>query len=451
MAKRPKFLTVDVIDLDPQGRGVARWDDRTVRVKGVLPGERLDVRVVGKRQGEFMAVPQQWQIGSPRRQEAACAWFHDCGGCWLQHLTLNDQLALKQQHLLDCLGDADVVPDRVRPPVAGPRLFYRRKARLGVRWLARNEPPELLVGFRESYGSRVARVAECAILAPPFNDLLTRLKQTLSRISIPGEIPQLEIAVGDSSAQLIVRHLVPLAPSDVRLLAAFEADTGVAILLQSAGYDSLRQLDGSLPEALHYRLEHYGLVLEFRADDFVQVNAAMNEKLIGQVLADLAPRTSDLVLELFCGIGNFSLPLGRSGANVVGVEGSAQLVARARRNASLNNLDRRVSFINGDLFDAGFRPPATAPAAMPAAAGQFNKALVDPPRTGCGAALPSLCAQGLERLVYVSCNPESFAADARVLIGAGYRLKEVGVFDMFPQTSHVETLGVFTPSSGASS
>jgi 23S rRNA (uracil1939-C5)-methyltransferase len=437
VAKKPKFMTVEIAEIDPQGRGVTRVDDRTVRVKAALPGERLDVRVVGKRGGEFMAVPHQWQVASPRREASPCAWFERCGGCWLQHLTKEDQLTLKQQHMLDCLADAGVVPERVRSAVAGSRLFYRRKARLGVRWLANGEPPELLVGFRESYGSRVARVGECVILAPPFHRLLTPLRKVLSEISIPHAIPQLEIAVGDDAAQLILRHLEPLTSADVRLLEAFESRSRVTTLLQSGGYDSVRRLDGSPPEPLHYRLERHGLVLEFRAEDFVQVNAEMNEKLIDQVLGDLALGPTDQVLELFCGIGNFSLPVARKGATVLGVEGSAELIARARRNASLNGLDTRARFLLGDLYDDNYELPN---------GGQFNKALVDPPRTGCGAALPSLCAAGFERLVYVSCNPQSFAADARALIEGGYNLKDVGVFDMFPHTSHVETIGVFTRS-----
>jgi 23S rRNA (uracil1939-C5)-methyltransferase len=438
VAKKPVLMTVEIADLDAQGRGVARFDDRTVRVKAALPGERLDVRVVGKRRGELMAVPQEWQVTSSQRQKPACAWFQRCGGCWLQHLTLQDQLTLKQQQLLDCLADAGVVPGRVRPAVAGSRLFYRRKARLGVRWLANGEPPELLVGFRESYGSRVARVGECVVLAPPFHRLLTPLRKVLSQISIPHAIPQLEIAVGDDTAQLILRHLEALTPSDVRTLESFEAASGVTIVLQSGGYDSLRRLDGSPPGALHYRLERHGLVLEFRADDFVQVNAEMNKKLIDQVLADLVLRSTDKVLELFCGIGNFSLPVARKGATVVGVEGSAELVARARCNASHNGLDSRTRFLLGDLYDDNYQFPDGE---------RFNKALVDPPRTGCGAALASLCAARFERLVYVSCNPLSFAADARALIEAGYDLKEVGVFDMFPHTSHVEAISVFTHSS----
>lgn len=435
MSRRPATLHVEIVDVDAQGLGVASAEARTVRVKGALPGECLDVRVVGKRRGELVSVPERWAVRSEARVDPACPWFHRCGGCTLQHQSREAQLTLKEAHLFACLSAHKVVPCRIRPPVAGAGLFYRRKARLGVRYLTRRDVPELLVGFRESFGSRVARVDRCVVLAQPFADLLAPLKDTLATLSEPGMIPQVEIAAGDDDVQIIIRHLVALTDADIRALRAFETRSGAGVLLQSAGYDSLVTLDGTQPAPLSYRLERHGVCLEFHAPDFVQVNAEINELLIDHVMCGLSLNAGDRVLELFSGLGNFSLPMARRGAIIHGLEGDRDLVTRARQNATLNNLAQRARFSVADLYDAGLDLDGEA----------FDKVLVDPPRSGCGPALPALSRVGFERLVYVSCHPESFAADARVLVDAGYQLKDVGVFDMFPHTSHVETLGVFAP------
>jgi 23S rRNA (uracil1939-C5)-methyltransferase len=250
-------------------------------------------------------------------------------------------------------------------------------------------------------------------------------------------IPQIEVAAGDSGAALILRHVKPLTDADSRALAAFQRDTRTRVLCQSAGYDTVVDLQGAAAELLCYRLDRFGVTLSFHAADFIQVNAAVNADLVANAISWLAPASTDVVLDLFCGIGNFTLPLARSGAMVCGLEGAAELVERGRLNAQRNGLTRRVEFAVADLY-------ASSPsAALTDRIGAANKVLLDPPRTGAGPILPLLARSKVERVAYVSCHPVSFARDAAVLGKAGFRLSRVRIFDMFPHTTHVETLGLF--------
>jgi 23S rRNA (uracil1939-C5)-methyltransferase len=428
---RYRKLSLAVTECGPEMQGLAAAQGREVLVRGGLPGEDLDAEVVKRHRGKWFARPVVWHQQSARRRPPPCPAFPTCGGCAAQHLSTSDQLAWKQQQLLLPLAGAGVTPARVRSPVTGPQFHYRRKARLAVRYLAPKD--EILVGFREAYSSKIARIEGCPVLVRPFAELLQPLAVMLAHLSIRAAIPQVEFSAGDDHAVLILRHLAPLTAADRARLRSFQSRYRIGILLQDAGYDSIADLDGQPPPLLHYRLDRFGVDLAFDAADFVQVNAEINAALVHGTLDALDLRREDRVLDLFCGIGNFTLPVARSGIAVTGVEANPALVARARHNAQRNGVAGFAAFSEADLYQ---QPPA-------AIAADFNKAIVDPPRTGAGSAIELLCSSEVERVAYVSCHPESFVKDSLVLTDAGYEFSEVCLFDMFPQTSHVETLGVF--------
>ena len=351
----------------------------------------------------------------------------------MQHLDYTAQLDLKQQAVLKLLSAQGVVPRTIREPTRGPLFFYRSKARLGARMVGGN----LLAGFRESFSNRVGRMNDCLTLVEPLGDLVAPLKQLISALSCPERVPQIELAAGDRRCAVVLRHLTSLTTSDVTRVEDFAREFGVAFYGQSAGYDSVELLAGE-GDVLSFANPDYGVHFQFRPFDFTQVNLAMNRKLVrAAVCALLGPpgtrHNGRRVLELFCGIGNFSLPLAREGFQVVGFEGAEDAVLRARGNAQRNGLLSACEFAVRDLYDPACRD-----------LGGADYLLLDPPRSGAG---PNLCGwletAVPERVVYVSCGPASFATDARTLEEQGYELESVGVFDMFPHTAHVETLGVF--------
>lgn len=348
----------------------------------------------------------------------------------MQHLRYPEQLALKQQLLLDELDRSDVRPSIVVPARSGPQLGYRTKARLGVRVVGES----VLAGFRETYSNRVARMEACEVLIPRFSQLVKPLRQLVSSLSRPESIPQLEVAAGDRDAAVVIRHLEALSPDDFALLGAFERVRGVRVFLQPGGYDSVVPLDDARPPWLGYANPDFGLYYRFLPWDFTQVNLAMNRQLVREALLYAGAEKRQLVLlDLFCGIGNFSLAAASLGWRVTGIEASEAAVERARQNADLNGLGRRCEFLAADLYDPGTDLPLKA-----------DCVILDPPRSGAGPNLGRWVeAVAPERIVYVSCQPATFASDAAVLTGRGYRLEHVGIFDMFPHTAHVETLGSF--------
>jgi len=406
-----------------------------VHVKGALPGELVSARIVRRRHGSWYALPESWLVATAARVRPACDAFMRCGGCSMQHLASADQLMLKQNWLLDELANAGVSASDIAPPTRGPLYHYRRRARLAVRSV--RDTGELLVGFRESFGNRVARLQSCAVLALPLSNQLTKLAQLIAGLDAREGIPQLEVAAGDDGAAVIIRHVQPLTASDRAALTAFQRGSRLRLLCQSAGIDSIVDLDGSPAAMLCYRLDRLGVTLFFHPSDFVQVNAVVNERLICAAIAGLEAAPRDVILDLFCGIGNFTLPLASTGAHVIGVEGAAELVARARDNAQRNGLAHRVEFATADLY------AETATPDWGAWVGRANKVLLDPPRSGAGPILPLLARSAVQRIAYVSCHPVSFARDAATLAAAGFKLVRVGTFDMFPHTTHVETLGFF--------
>jgi 23S rRNA (uracil1939-C5)-methyltransferase len=416
------------------GRGVARLDGKATFVLGALPGERVQLRVLRRHRNFDEAETLEVLEPSADRVEPACARFGVCGGCSLQHLAAGVQIAAKQQALLDALRHiGQLEPEQVFPPIVGVSPWgYRRKARLGVKYVAKKA--RALVGFRERSSSFVTDTDRCPVLHPRVGEALGELAALIGSLDVRDRVPQVEVAMGDEACILVFRVLASPSAADADRLRAFGRAHEVAVYLQEGGLDSIRPLDPP-GVTLTYALPDFGVVLEFRPGDFTQVNFEVNRLMVARAIELLRPQPGERVLDLFCGLGNFTLPLARRAAEVVGVEGDEALVARARANAARNGL-ANAHFFAANLY--------AAPEAEPWAHGRFAAALIDPPRTGALEVLPLLPRLGVERLVYVSCYPGTLARDAAELVQRhGYRLAGVGAMDMFAHTAHVESIAVF--------
>ncbi len=443
---RGEWLVVESLDLEAQG--VARKaDGKVVFIEGALPTERVQVNVSRKKnnweQGPMQALARE----SSQRVRPACPHFGlhagACGGCKMQHLHAAAQVAVKQRVLEDnLLHLAKVKPERVMRPIEGPTWGYRWRARLSVRHVAKKGT--VLVGFHERKSRYVADMSTCPILPPAVSALLLPLRELVGRMDQRDRLPQIELAVGDQVTALVLRHLEPLTEADTQRLRAFAADHGVQWWLQPKGPETVHRLDDEGPE-LDYALPEFGVRMPFKPTDFTQVNPHINRVLVARGVALLDPQPSERVIDWFCGLGNFTLPLATRARQVHGIEGSEVLVRRARDNAVLNGLAARTSFEARNLFEI-------TPADL-VAAGDAERWLVDPPREGAFAlakALADLHAepaggwQPPRRIVYVSCNPATLARDAGLLVHqAGYRCSAAGVVNMFPHTAHVESIAVF--------
>nr|WP_282452879.1 23S rRNA (uracil(1939)-C(5))-methyltransferase RlmD [Lysobacter sp. CAU 1642] len=425
---------MEIQDLSHDGRGVGRIDGKAVFVAGALPGERVRASLVSRKRNFDEARTIEVLEASADRVVPKCAAFGLCGGCALQHMDPAAQIAAKQRVLMENLERiGHVTPESVLPPLTDAPWGYRRKARLGVKYVRKKE--RVLVGFREAADPRfIADCQRCEVLVPEVGERLAELAELVSGLSIREQLPQIEVAAGDSQTALVLRHLQPLSAADREALSAFAARTGLAIHLQPGGNDSVVPLDPGTPP-LQFALDEGALSLEFRPLDFVQVNAGMNHRMIALALQLLDLQPQHRVLDLFCGLGNFTLPLARRAAAVVGVEGEAGLVQRARENAQRNGLSN-VSFHAADLS----KPLAGADWL----AADYDRLLLDPPRTGADGIIPQLPLSRIPRVVYVSCHPGSLARDAGILVREhGYRLRAAGVMDMFPHTAHVESIALF--------
>jgi 23S rRNA (uracil1939-C5)-methyltransferase len=436
MARRgPREIQLVVTGLSEDGLGEGSYEARTVRTRNALPGEAVDVIIRKRRGGIWYGEAASPSVPAPQRQRPPCSAFPRCAGCVLQHLDYPRQLEHKSGVLQRELVRHGVAPVKLRAPVGVAQLHYRYKARLGVRVV----DGEVLIGFREGFGNRVARTGDCKTLALPFVRMLPSLRETLQGLRRPDRIPQIELAGGEREAAIVVRHLTELDEHELDGFIRFARRTGIRVYLQPGGYDTIRRLDPGAEEYLSYTLPDFGLCLRFLPTDFIQVNPLVNRALVRAALLGLDPRPGATALDLFCGIGNFSLALTRRGVRVRGYESSATAVARARFNAYGNGLDQWAEFEPADLYDARCSNLPDA-----------EYLLLDPPRSGAGPNLERWAAgPKLERVAYVSCNPASFAADAAVLQSRGFVLEEVGIFDMFPHTAHVETLGIFARNAAA--
>ncbi|MFP4609824.1 MAG: 23S rRNA (uracil(1939)-C(5))-methyltransferase RlmD [Thiohalophilus sp.] len=421
-----------------EGKGVARIAGKTVFIDDVLPGEKVEFVYTRSRRNYDEGRLHQVLEASPARVEPACAHFGLCGGCRLQHVSSDEQIRLKQQILLEDLARiGHVEPEAVLPPLSGPVWGYRNKARLGARYVDKKE--KVLVGFRERGSHFLAQLQQCRILTPPLGDKLVELGELIARLSCYRRIPQIEVAADDEKIALVFRNLEPLTGADIALLSDYGKTTGFVIYHQPEGPESIT-LVYPQQATLRYSIPQFDVSLEFQPGDFIQVNSDINRRMISQALQLLEPQATDRILELFCGLGNFSLPLARHGGEVVSVEGEAGLIDRARANAALNGIDN-VRFHVANLFEPTDHEPWLR--------GQrYDKILLDPPRSGAAEMVPYLAASGAQRIVYVSCNPATLARDAGELVNRyGYRLQQAGMMDMFPHTAHVESMALFTKGS----
>ncbi|HNG65536.1 MAG TPA: 23S rRNA (uracil(1939)-C(5))-methyltransferase RlmD [Thauera aminoaromatica] len=433
--------TAKIDSLDHEGRGVTRVEGKAVFVEGALPGERVEYVVRRAKpsyeQGEVVRVLRP----SAQRVAPRCPHYGVCGGCSMQHLDADAQAAVKQRLLEDALRHIGKLrADRILPAIHGPAWGYRYRARLGVRLVP--SKGGLRVGFHERRSSYIVDMRTCPVLPPAISALLPRLRTMLAGLSIADRLPQVEIAVGEDSTVFVFRNLLPFSAADEKQLAAFADAEGIQAWVQPAGPDSARPLHPANAQLPFYTLPEFGLRLDFRPTDFTQVNADINRLLIRRSMQLLDPRPGERIADLFCGLGNFSLPIARLGAEVVGVEGSEALVERAHANAARNGLAARCEFHAANLFE-------TTEDSL-AALGRLDKLLIDPPREGAIAVVKAIDpSRGPARIVYVSCNPATLARDAAVLVHEkGYRLAAAGIANMFPQTSHVESVALFERTPG---
>ncbi len=432
-------VTGRVDALNHEGWGVVRAGPaggKTTFVAGALPGELVEYRVRKRERSHDEAQLLQVLEPSPERIEPHCPHFGVCGGCALQHLAPSAQLTVKDTELRETLRRVGKVePRQWLAPLSGDSWGYRRRARLGARYV--HAKGRSLVGFREKHSSFVADVQHCPVLRPEVGLLVGELGKLVTALSIPERIPQIEAAVGDNLTVLVVRVLQPPTPADRERLLDFERQHSVRILLQAGRPDRLETLHGEKPE-LFYELPAYGLKMAFEPADFIQVNGAMNQMLIDRVLELLQLDTESTVLDLFCGLGNFTLPLATRARRVVGIEGDAGLIARANANAERNGV------ANASFHVANLAGEAAAERCLELAGpGGYSHVLIDPPRTGALDVLPALARLSPRRLAYVSCHPGSFARDLGILVTQhGFTLQSAGIVDMFPHTSHVESVAL---------
>ncbi len=438
IADIPEF-TVTIDKFSHDGRGIARVDGKTTFVQGALPNEVVSCKYI-KRKGSFdegrtVAV----QVPSPHRVPALCSHFESCGGCSLQHLNSKMQIQEKQALFLEILERiGHCKPDNVLPPLEGPLWHYRQKARISVRYSEKTG--KLFLGFRERHNPRkINDTIHCPILNAKVDEQLPRLRELIQSFDAPDRIAQIEVAAGDEDVALIFRNMTPLSPQDEVILTTFGEESGFRIYLQSGGPSTVTLFypQGLVNEEVYikYRLPSENITFLFDPTDFTQINAGLNQLMVPLALDLLALNENDRVLDLYCGLGNFSLPLAKRCQKVIGVEGSETMVERARMNANNNGL-YNLEFMSANLEDAAAwdilrKHP-------------INKLLLDPPRVGALEIVKNIELLDPECIVYVSCNPATLARDAGILVNEkGYKLRKAGVMDMFPHTSHVESIALF--------
>lgn len=422
--------------LDHEGRGVTHVDGKAVFIEGALPGEKVEYAVHRSRPSYELADLVRVITPSAQRVQPRCPLYGTCGGCSMQHLDSTAQAAVKQRVLEDALWHVGKVrAESIFPAIHGPSWGYRFRARIGVRHVP--SKGGVLVGFRERNSSHLVNMSSCDVLPPHVSRLLPKLRELIGNLSIPDRIPQIELAMGDDDVTVFVfRHLEPLNATDISRLTNFGKGFGVQVALQPKGPDSIHRVYPKGAPGLTYGLPEFDVKLHFRPTDFTQVNVQLNQLLMRRAMQLLDPQPGERIADLFCGLGNFSLPIARSGARVMGIEGSDTLVTRASENARANGLEANSEFHAANLFEVTDDSLA--------ALGTFDKMLIDPPRDGAIAVVKAFGADAPQRIVYVSCNPATLARDAAVLVREkGYTLSGAGIANMFPQTSHVESIALF--------
>jgi 23S rRNA (uracil1939-C5)-methyltransferase len=435
--KRKLLPEIDVAihSLSHDGRGIATINGKTTFVHGALIGETVTCKVTQQHRRYNEGIATEIKIAAPERITAACPHFGICGGCSMQHMNIANQIQFKQQTLLEQLQHfGKVIPESLLEPITGQAWGYRRKARLGVRYVIKKN--KLLVGFREKFSNYLADIQSCLVLHPSVGMRITMLAELITSLNQYEHIAQIEVAVGDDATALVFRHLTPLPESDYAKLYEFGKATGLHIYLQPNPPEKIRKLwpeDNN--EYLIYALPDYNIIMQFHPLDFTQVNSEINLLMLKQALKLLAPEPEDTILDLFCGLGNFTLPIARYAKQVVGVEGSDVMVKRAEENARSNQI-YNTKFYAANLME----PPKEAPWMQQC----YDKILLDPPRLGAKEIITHFSTFSAKKIVYVSCNPATLARDAGELVYThGYKLKQIGVINMFAHTSHIEAIALF--------
>lgn len=438
---------IDIESLDMEGRGVGHLQNedgtqgKVIFVEGALPGERVSFQSFRKKPKWEAATLTELHRESSLRVKPKCTYFGTCGGCAMQHLEPSAQVSIKQRVLEDNLWHLGKVrAETMMRPIFGPIWGYRYRARLSVRHVQKKGG--VLVGFHERKSSFIADMQTCEILPPHVSAMLVPLRRFVESLSIFDQMPQIELAVGENVTALVLRNMAPLTADDEATLKAFADEYRVQWWLQPKGPDTVYPFYPTDVE-LQYVLPEFGVRMPFKPTDFTQVNHHINRVLVDRALRLLDARPDERVADLFCGLGNFTLPIATQAREVVGIEGSAALTERALANARINGLDRKTTFYSRNLFDA------TAEDFV--ALGRFDRILIDPPREGAMAVCQAIVGMGElhpemkpRRIVYVSCNPSTLARDAGFLVHqGGYILKQAGVVNMFPHTAHVESMAVF--------
>ena len=429
---KAKTYELDIETLSHEGRGISHFDNKIIFTRGALPGEKVIANRSLSRAKFEEADVVEILTSSPDRIEPKCAVYGICGGCSFQHLSSENQINAKQTWLRSAfMGQAKTEPKEWLDPLQVISWGYRRKARLGVRYVHKKE--KVLVGFRERKSSFITVMERCEVLHPSLGDNLTVLGECIGKLSVKSQIPQIEVAIAQHDTILILRHLEPLTTEDEAVLRDCAEQLSITWYTQSGGMNTVKPLDKVVN--LSYSLPEYKIEMAFLPTDFTQVNFELNQKMLSLALSLLELCNEDKVIDLFCGLGNFTLPIARYAKSVVGVEGDSGLIERAKDNAQRNGIENAL-FYKADLFEEvegyeWFRGQT------------YNKALIDPARTGAIEIVKLLPKLGVERLVYVSCNPATLARDTAKLLELGYQLEKAGVMDMFPQTAHVESIALF--------
>jgi 23S rRNA (uracil1939-C5)-methyltransferase len=430
--KQPEPRLVTIESMSHEGRGITHVNGKTVFVFGALEQEKVLIQIVKTSRNFDQAVTLEVVEASPQRVEPRCAAYQVCGGCSLQHLGDDDQVQLKQQALLDMLEHVGINPGSVMPSLRSESWGYRKKARLGVKSVTKKG--RVLVGFRERNSGFISDMHQCEVLLPKIGHHLDDLSELIGSLDAHAVIPQIEVAADADNVQLVFRHLQPLSDSDRMALAEFGKSQQFYIQLQPGGPETIENL---YPEQqlLKFSPERDGPIsIAFSASDFVQVNTGMNQKMVAQALSFLDLKSSDKVLDLFCGLGNFTLPMAQACEQVTGIEADAAMVMRAKQAALDNHIE------NSEYFAADLTKPESTDSWMRR---RYDKILLDPPRSGAAEIVGLFKQFRASRIVYVSCQASSLVRDAGIICAQGYRLTNVGVMDMFPQTAHIEAMAVF--------
>ncbi len=430
--KLPEPREVTIESMSHEGRGIAHVNGKTVFVSGALTGEKVRIQGVRSTRNFDQARTLDVIEASPQRISPHCESFEVCGGCSLQYLNSDDQVSLKQQSLLDMMTHAGIGVGEILPPLRGAAWGYRKKARLGVKYVKKKG--RVLVGFRERNTTFIADMHRCEVLLPEVGHKLDLLSELIGGLDACSQIPQIEVAADTERVQLVFRHLQPLSESDREQLIEFSRQQNIQIQLQPGGPDTVHNL---YPETQALHLDPMGdgqLRIAFNALDFVQVNSEINQKMVVQALALLNLQPHDCLLDLFCGLGNFTLPMARRCARVTGVEVDSAMLGRARESALENGIDN-TQYYSADLT----RPDPESPWMRL----QYDKILLDPPRSGAIEMARLAGRFNASRMVYLSCRPSSLVRDADIICAQGYRMTHLGVMDMFPQTAHIESMAVF--------